>query len=398
MAQGPTRPTVAALLALGTDAWAELLAAALPIVRRLPDDRTDPVTRRVAATPPGRLMAGRSRRDLATVLVRDEVWDLVEEALPGDAARPWEAGAAEGGTAPGDPHAGDLDRLRQQVEHLQGRERTLAEKVATLREEVEALRRERDGAVARAEAARAAQDRAEAELGDARAEAASARAAAEAADDRVAREVARLRRRDEGEAARLRAELREARREREEARHELSLERDRPTPVVATAAEPADPNTRRDDRGGRRGRPSRLPDGVTAGTRRAAEWLVGEGRVLLVDGYNVTRTHRSELPFPEQRRWLEAAVVALARRRHVEATIVWDSRHGAPTTRRNPAGVTVRFAPAEVTADDELVYLVEVMLDPDTPVVAVTDDVELRGRLAQHGVDLLDSQSFTWLL
>jgi hypothetical protein len=30
--------------------------------------------------------------------------------------------------------------------------------------------------------------------------------------------------------------------------------------------------------------------------------------------------------------------------------------------------------------------------------VVVTDDVELRSRLAEHGVDLLDSTSFTWLL
>jgi hypothetical protein len=257
--------------------------------------------------------------------------------------------------------------------------------------------------VARAAASAAREEEAAAAADAARTAASSARAAAAAAEDRIAREVARGRRRDEAEVTGLREDLRTVRRARDELQQALAaaeaevLRLRRDLEAVPTA----DGDGRDgpvDDSGGRRGRPSRLPDGVVAGTRSAASWLVADGRVLLVDGYNVTRTHRSELSFPEQRRWLEEAVAALAQRRHVDATIIWDSTHGTATTRRSRRGLTVRFTKADATADDELVLHVELALDPTTPVVVVTDDAELRRRLAQHGVDLLDSTSFTWLL
>jgi hypothetical protein len=221
-------------------------------------------------------------------------------------------------------------------------------------------------------------------------------------EDRVTREVARARRRDDGEVASLREELRAVRRDRDELRREVSEANERIETLRAAARAPV--SAEPDDweptpGGGRRGRPSTLPEGVVARTREAAEWLVADGRVLLVDGYNVTRTHRSQLGWSEQRHWLEQATVALAQRRNVHATIVWDSSRGTPATRRERAGrLTVRYTSADATADDELVLHVELALEPDTPVVVVTDDVELRGRLAQHGVDLLDSLSFTWLL
>lgn len=397
MADAPRRPTAADLAALGTDAWSALLAIALPVVRQLPELHVDATVKRVASLPPGRLAAGRSRRDLAQVLVRDPVWDRVVAALPEGATPPWEdtTGPDDDSDDTGDP---EVDRLRQRVGHLEEREQTLADKVASLRAEVGDLQRERDGAVARAERAEAAEQAALADRDEARAAAAAADEDVAAADERVAREVARMRRRDHGEVARLREDLRTVRRERDELRAELSRARDQAAARSAAAAAPVAAVLEPDDSGGRRGRPSRFPEGIVAGTRRAAEWLVAEGRVLLVDGYNVTRTHRADLSLAEQRRWLEQAVTALARRRHVDATIVWDSTMGRPTTRRPRSGVTVRFTPQGVTADDELVLHVQLALDPDTPVVVVTDDVELRGRLAEHGVDLLDSQSFTWLL
>ena len=63
------------------------------------------------------------------------------------------------------------------------------------------------------------------------------------------------------------------------------------------------------------------------------------------------------------------------------------------------AGHPTLFATTqEMTADDELVLMVETLHEPDQPVVVVTDDAELRRRLARHGVDLLDTTSFAWLL
>lgn len=396
MADAPRRPTAADLAALGTDAWSALLAAALPVVRQLPELHVDATVKRVASLPPGRLAAGRSRRDLAQVLVREPVWERVVAALP-EGAPPWEHAAGPAGD-PDDIVDHEVARLRQRVGHLEEREETLTARLTSLRAEVGDLQRERDGAVARAERAEAAEQAALAERDQARAVVAAAHEEVAAADDRVTREVARARRRDDGEVVRLREDLRAVRRERDELRSALSRARDQAAVPPAAAAEPLAAGSEPDESGGRRGRPSRLPEGIVAGTRRAAGWLVAEGRVLLVDGYNVTRTHRADLSLAEQRRWLEQAVTSLARRRHVEATIVWDSTLGRPTTRRPRSGVAVRFTPEGVSADDELVLHVQLALDPDTPVVVVTDDVELRGRLAEHGVDLLDSQSFTWLL
>lgn len=392
------RPSATDLEQLAVDDWSALLATALPVLRELPERLEDAAVRRLVALPPGRLASGRSRAELSRVLARPEVWPLVEAELAADDPRPWTSPAPAAGDDGDDPERG---RLQQRVDHLERREEQLAAKVAALREEVEALRRERDGAVARADAAAAREAAAASERDDAREEASAARAAAEEAEARIAREVARGRRRDDAEVATLREELRAARRERDELQQSLTaseaaLRREREAAASSPPGTGGDPAP--DDTSGRRGRPSRLPDGVAAGTRRAAEWLVADGRVLLVDGYNVTRTHRADLPFPEQRRWLEEAVAALAQRRHVDATIIWDSTHGTATTRRSRRGLTVRFTKAEASADDELVLHVELALEPDTPVVVVTDDVELRGRLAPLGVDLLDSTSFTWLL
>ena len=398
------RPSAAVLAHLAVDDWSALLATALPVVRDLPDRLVDGTVRRLAALPPGRLATGRSRDDLARVLAREEVWPLVDAALGEDAPRPWrDADAPTGEHRDGRA----VDRLRQRVEHLQEREEQLDARVRSLREQVASLRRERDGAVARADAAAAREADATAARDEARAQARAAAAASADAEERIAREVARGRRRDEAEVAGLRDDLRAVRRERDELQQALTAAEAEVARLRAGAAAAAgddtapgggDGGTGGDDRGGRRGRPSVLPAGIAPGTRRAAAWLVAEGRVLLVDGYNVTRTHRDDLPVAEQRRWLEEAVAALAQRRHVDATIIWDSTHGTATTRRSRRGLTVRFARADASADDEMVLHVELALDPDTPVVAVTDDVELRHRLAAHGVDLLDSTSFTWLL
>lgn len=406
MEDSERRPDVAALTALEVDDWSALLAVALPVVRGLPEPLVDPMVRRVAALPPGRLVSGRSRRDLARVLVREEVWELVLVALPDAAPRPWEdlptGGGEDRGAGAGDePSAADVGRLEQQLGHLREREERLAGRVAALRDDVDRLRRERDGAVVRADTAAAAEQAAREELAAARQAVEEAREAAAVVEDRVRREAARTRRRDDAEVAGLREDLRAVRRERDDLRQErdqLQRELAGQRRRVEQASGAGQPSSDVEAAGGRRGRPSRLPEGMTPGTRRAAEWLVAGGCELLVDGYNVTRSHRPDLALAEQRRWLEEAVSALARRRQVSPTIIWDSAHGHATTRRARGGATVRFTDEGVTADDELVLHVQLAVDPERPVVAVTDDAELRTRLAKHGVDLLDSTSFTWLL
>ena len=157
-------------------------------MRELPERLVDATVRRVAALPPGRLVSGRSRGDLAQVLARDDVWHAGRgRRCPTDAARPWEQLADDPGERTGSegPSAVDLQRLEQQVAHLREREQRLGDKVAALRDEVDRLRRERDGAVARAQTAATAARDVRAQLEAAERAAAVARDEAAAADDRV---------------------------------------------------------------------------------------------------------------------------------------------------------------------------------------------------------------------
>ncbi len=399
MAGDAARPTREQLLALPTDDWSVLLATALPIVRGLPDRDRDALVKRLVAVPLGRLVSGRAREDLTGVLLRPTVWPLVAAAL-GDGPRPW--------VTVGDPVeqaqlqtraeelAAELRAARSRIDELERRESTARERLVAVREERDAAQRSAQGATVRAELAERQRTEAADAVAASSAELETLRRAVADADAERRRAVEREQRRRDADDGRLREELTAARRMIEELRTALAAAQRRPaaTASAAVALPAAEPVTGR----GTVGRPSRLPDGMVPGTKEAAEWLVTDPRELLVDGYNVTLTNRPHLSLQDQRRWLEAGVAALVQRRHVRATIVWDAAMGVGSTTSPRRGVQVRYTTAEMTADDELDLHVRSMLDPDQPCVVVTDDVGLRDRLRPHGVDLLDSRSFTWLL
>jgi hypothetical protein len=391
-------PTTDALLSLATDDWSALLPLARRALRGVDERLRDPAVERVLALPPGRLAAGRGREQLARLLVRPDVWARVEAGLAPDHPRPWTS-VDDGATdtpEPDDGTAQELAALGQRVERLDERLRTTRGERDAAREAAE--RAARDAQAAEELAAAAELERLELAERVATAE----RRVAAAADERT-REQGRARRREEASLREQAETLAAARREVDELRREVGRLREQlaARPAAPTGPGAGAPAPRRrtsvQDGHGRAGRPSVLPSGLTPGTTPAVEWLLGAGRLVLVDGYNVTLTRRDDLGLEGQRRWLVDGCTALVARRGVEVVVVFDADRGTASSSRARRGVSVRFTAAGLTADDELEFEVEA-LPHDRPVVVVTDDAGLRDRLRPYGVDLLHTSAFVPLL
>jgi hypothetical protein len=389
---GPTPPRVtpAALEALDADDWARVL----PVARRAlaeidPADDAEAVER-LRALPTGRLVGGAARRELCRVLLADaprrrRLLELLEET--GELER-----LAD--------HLGDPGTQGPQQEAAEERGRVADERARRARDQqrLRRLRQERDQARRQADGARARAEAAEREAADAREEAAAlhrelttAREALERADEERRRAVDRERRRSRAGAEQLRRELRDARRELDEAVARAAAPpapaQERPTP----ASPPA-----RTARPWVAARPTRLPDTVAWDTAEAVDLLLEPGRLVLVDGYNVTRRHRPSLGLEGQRDWLVRRLATLAAQRRVRPVVVFDGERGSSSRPIAGArGVQVRFTPAGITADDELVFAVEAM-PPDEPVLVVTDDRELAERLRRLRADVVGTGPFLW--
>lgn len=394
-------PSAAALASLPSDAWAWLLPRVRTALNALDDADVTPVVRRLRAAPTGRLAGGRVRRELDELLAAGgPVWRALVERVRAepdvpapvaqllDASIP--AGAGEASTSPRRPvrvtaptgGRGD-DRSRQRLREL--------------RSDRDELRRQLTGAAARATAAEEQLARVEAELRDAQQRITELEDALATAGDERDRAVERERRRREGQVARLEAALAQLRRAEEERRQERRQREERARAARAQAAANQAVAERRaavEDAPRRLvpGRPSRLPADVHPGTTEAAELLLHPGRLVFVDGYNVTKQHQPDLDLEGQRAWLVRTLAALATRRRVRPTVVFDGQRAAGS--RPATGgreVAVVFTPEGVTADDELVLAVEAT---DEPVVVVTDDRELAGRLTSSGADVVGTRPF----
>ena len=68
------------------------------------------------------------------------------------------------------------------------------------------------------------------------------------------------------------------------------------------------------------------------------------------------------------------------------APVVIFDGDGPAGSRRDTAGVEVRFTAAGTTADDEIVFAVAATADP---VLVITDDAELRARVRAEGGNVL---------
>jgi hypothetical protein len=377
---GAPRPTPTAWGSVGADVWAAVLVA----VRSELATRTTPTDaeRDLLERPTSRLAAGRGREDVIALLAADApLTDRVLDRLD-PAQRALLLHEGDTSAAPAEPPARDPASEDPTVQRLRAR--------------VRRLRGERDDWRRRAEGAQAHLARLERDLDDLRGQltqraaqvAQLERTVAESEQDR-ARAVDRERRRRDAEVARLEEQLAGLRRSEEERR--AAARRRAETARRATSRPESDPRSAPVGRLAP-GRPTTLPRGVAPDTTEAARLLLGPGRLVLVDGYNVTRTHRDDLDLEGQRTWLVQRCVNAAAALRLRPVVVFDGQRAAatrPTAARQQ--VEVRFTPEGITADDELVLAVEAT---DEPVVVVTDDRELRDRVRASGADLVGTAAF----
>lgn len=411
----PAPPDAATWADLPDDLFAEVVAHARRALATLDAVHSTPDVTALRAIPAAKLRRGGGRRRLLAVLARGgPVWLAVRTRIEHDPDLVARLSAA---LAPADestpPRA--IDELRGRLaatERARDDARAQRDDARRQRDEARAerddARTQRDGAVGRETGLRARIESLEAVVASLREEVARLEVQVAASEDGRAQAVARERRRAAGERAEIARELTDARRQLDEARRERArLARqqasDRAGPSraggpVPTSAPGSPPRPARSPDEVVPGRPSQLPPGLRLDTREGVERLVAPGRRLLVDGYNVTRTQRPELTLEQQRRWLVNALEALAASRRLDVTVIFDAHvDGRSAGRPRRRGVTVQYSLADMTADDELVFAVAAM-DPDEPVIVVTDDRELRQRLAPHGVDLLRTSALAWLL
>lgn len=394
--QVPPPPTAEALAGLPSDAWAAVLPTIRAALHDLDDAEVTPAIRRLRAAPTGRLAGGRVRREVCALLAEGgPAWAALYRRLMADDDARTLAEEMRGAALPTPPPPPKPPRPDQ------GAADAVVDKLRTrlreAREERDALRRRLDGAESRAKRAEESVELAEAELAAMRAE--LERLQGLLADSEAEREraVARERRRAESGQAKLREELAALRRAEEQRRVDERREEQRRRAAEAEAEE--DRLRRRRDRERRQrpprlvpGRPSRFPDGVMPGSPAATDMLLHQGRLVLVDGYNLTRQHRDHLDLETQRGWLVRLLATAALKRRIRPVAVFDGER-ASVARPALASreVEVRFTPEGITADDEIVLAVEAT---DEPVVVVTDDRELQARVRASGADVVGTTEF----
>ena len=301
------------------------------------------------------------------------------------------------GKKPGAP-----DRSAKLAESLE-KEKAKTKKA---RDDLQKLRAEFDAAL-KAETARAARLTAELEalrgqLSTAETHRSETKRDAGAAAERAEREVRRARK-DAASAAEqrdtLRSELKEVKKELRAAKVRIaSLERKEADGKGTTTKASPKPRPKRTQTPRKR-TALPIPKGRFEDDPETLDEWLGTGVTLVIDGYNVTKAERGfgELKLETQRDRLIKEVEQLARRKKVGGTIVFDGSEVPPGTSRSRRGsIRVEFSAPDEIADDHIVALVE-KLPPD-PVVVVTNDRELQGRVAALGATIARSDQLLALI
>lgn len=267
------------------------------------------------------------------------------------------------------------DEARKERDDARAQARLQGARAAELERDVARLREEVRRAGAELEAAQADTERARAELE-------RERRRARRDSEQVKADKARL----QAEVRDLRAELRQARREVEAVQRKLEAQRRKARGDVEAQPSYSWPR-----------KPLVVPKGLLETAPETLEqWLDVEGARLLVDGYNVAKAPGGygELELADQRDRVIDEVARLARRKKVEATIVFDGSVVPPgTARRARASVRVEYSkPGEEgdRADDHLIAFLSEL--PPLPVVFVTSDRALQRRAARLGATIATSE------
>jgi len=387
--------------ALVLDVLRTALAAARGVLDDLDADQVPADLRRVARH------AGALTPPLATALLRgldryDWLRERALEVFPADGDEVERAFLERppGWTARLSEAAAEL-ALRREAERAEGAE----ERLARLERELGEARRRRDEAERRraAECAEAAKrlERARRTIREIRGSEAKAEAKAAAAIDEAERRVGDAERASAGMRAQMRRLMESAaeeRRRRAAAEHASATAGTRTRwpagdpvglaahldDVVAMARPPAAVSEAQARSGaGALGLPGRVaPDGA-----EAIDWLLARRSPtrLIVDGYNAGYALVGPGDPAAARRRLELEIERLPRlaAAPLRATVVYDSVLAGDEARVEPGGpVTVRFAAAGVSADDEIAAMAEAEAGD---LVVVSDDREVREAVEAAG-------------
>jgi predicted RNA-binding protein with PIN domain len=137
----------------------------------------------------------------------------------------------------------------------------------------------------------------------------------------------------------------------------------------------------------------RLPAGVFDDSVEAAEYLVRHPAVVvLVDGYNVSKTAWATAPLEEQRNRLTDALAELNARSGADVVAVFDgSDVERSATAAARAAVRVRFSPPGVEADDVILGLID-EYPPSRPVVVASSDRRVGDGARDRGANVLSAR------
>lgn len=141
------------------------------------------------------------------------------------------------------------------------------------------------------------------------------------------------------------------------------------------------------------------PKGLLADAPETLSHWLSQGALLLVDGYNVGKAPRGfpDVELETMRTRVVDEVAKLVRKHSTEAIVVFDGADVTPgTARRSRGPVKIRYSKPPEIADDHIVELVRGL--PPDPVVVVTNDRELQGRVAEHRATVATSDQLLALI
>lgn len=167
--------------------------------------------------------------------------------------------------------------------------------------------------------------------------------------------------------------------------------------VVDAAEEPAEstvPGHRPRTPSAPRRSPAALPPAVFEDSPEAARHLVRvNGVVLLVDGYNASKSYRPDLPAADQRQRLVDALTELAARTGADVHVVFDGadiQDGDRPVASARSLVKVAFSPRGVEADDVILSRIG-GIPMHRPVVVASSDRRVQDGARAQGANVLSS-------
>ena len=141
-----------------------------------------------------------------------------------------------------------------------------------------------------------------------------------------------------------------------------------------------------------------LPGGLVADSVEGADAMLRDPAVLLVvDGYNVTKTAGAGGSLATEREWLVRALEALHLQCRADVVVVFDGDDTPVFGQQKRRGVRVAFSPAAAEADSVVVATVS-STAATVPVVVASSDGWVREHAETFGAVVISAATLLGLL